>query len=465
MSALQTFRFRLEPDPEIPRFKRLHWELVDVPIADVLTRGVHPWDPDKHPSILDAFVQRMNCEEAKVTDLVPMGHSHDIIADSGYIWIDKSSSKFQRTLKAVQEGIYFVVGLSYVELLGIAKERLRARWSHGVAKTLAEKSHYGFQALRQFLKSKDKSIKLSSYDDIDGYDLGRILSLEDFEQHDKLLVSEGIPTQNFRLASALSQFADNDGRLRLVPEIRALTFAVIMKSDKPHVCGTHVQWHVTRTGKMLTFRPDLGNNSVAKRAAAEAFAMRYRVDDRRFVFRTTVDKLTEMLERNEGAPTFPSLNYTSKQGPPTATAEVEPSRVRAFHIGKYPTSRCSGDILREVLREHGVPMTGAKDKLVSKLAGLIADTYAKHQSDLDHFFAEHRFLRIASAPSSAADLPILEDMRYLRNLVLTAYVIRHLRGNAILEPSHENATYTVEELALALLEGKLAFTGALLRVA
>lgn len=406
----------------------------------------------------------MNCEEAKVTDLVPMGHSHDIVADSGYIWIDKSSSKFQRTLKAVQEGIYFVVGLSYVELLGIAKERLRARWSHGVAKTLAEKSHYGFQALREFLKSKDKSIKLSSYDGIDGYDLGRILSLDDFEQHDKLLVSEGIPTQNFRLASALSQFADNDGRLRLVSEIRALTFAAIMKSDKPHVCGTHVQWHVTRSGKTLTFRPDLGN-SLAKRPAAEEFAARWRTDDGRFVFRSTVDKLTEMLERGEGSPSFPSLNYAAKQSAPSATVEVEPSRVRAFHIGKYLTSKCSGEILREVLREYGVSMTGNKEALTAKLAALTADTYAKKLPELDYFFTENRYLRIAAVPSSTSELPIFDEMRYLRNLVLTAYVIRHLRGNAILEPSHENATYSVEELALALLEGKLAFTGALLRVA
>jgi hypothetical protein len=45
------------------------------------------------------------------------------------------------------------------------------------------------------------------------------------------------------------------------------------------------------------------------------------------------------------------------------------------------------------------------------------------------------------------------------------YALHHLRGNVVLETSHENATCSIEELALALLHGKVAFEGALVRVA
>ena len=47
--------------------------------------------------------------------------------------------------------------------------------------TLAERAYPGFQELRQFLKVKDKTIKLSGYGDVDQYDLGQVLSLDDFE--------------------------------------------------------------------------------------------------------------------------------------------------------------------------------------------------------------------------------------------------------------------------------------------
>jgi len=43
------------------------------------------------------------------------------------------------------------------------------------------------------------------------------------------------------------------------------------------------------------------------------------------------------------------------------------------------------------------------------------------------------------------------------------YALKHLHGNAILEASHENNTYTEEQLAHALITGKVSLNGALLR--
>ncbi|HOZ48659.1 MAG TPA: hypothetical protein PLO37_15670 [Candidatus Hydrogenedentes bacterium] len=53
----------------------------------------------------------------------------------------------------------------------------------------------------------------------------------------------------------------------------------------------------------------------------------------------------------------------------------------------------------------------------------------------------------------------------LHNLFLTMYVIGHLRGNAILEPTDENNTFSEAHLAEAQVTGKVRFAGTFLRVA
>jgi hypothetical protein len=440
----------------------LQWKLADVPIADVLLHGIHPWmGPNHHPSLPTAFSQWVNAETAKLAELASMGHCYDILTESHCFW--KEPCQFQRTLKSIQECVYFVDDLTYLELLDIAKQRLRDRWSHTVARTLAGNAYGNFQALRRFLKAKDPSIKLSSYEEVDSYNLGAVLCLDDFNHHDRMLIAEGIPTQNFRKASVLASFTDEHGRLRLVPEIRQVSLSVVAKSPDPQISGTQVQWHATCSGKSLTFRPDLGN-SLGKRQAAAEFARRWRIDSGALVFQTTLDRLAEIIERGEGSPSFPSLNYASKGYTPVALVEVKASRVQAFYIGGFLTSRCNGDILRDVLREYGVSMTGNKDDLVGKLAKLAAEQYGQALPKLNRFFVKRQFIRIAASPSATVELPVLADVRYLRNLLLTMFALRHLRGNAVLDVRHENATYTVEELATALLTGKVALTGAFLAV-
>ena len=461
MNTLKTFRFWLEPDQEIPRFKRLQWELVEVSVADVLLHGIHPWaGAEKHPSLLDEFIKRMNSSAAKLASLEPMQYSFDITAKNEYTW--NGSCRYQSTLKCIQRDLYFVDELSYVELLEIAKERLRAAWSNGMAIALAKNAYPGFQELRQFLKGKDRNLKLSSYEDIERYSLGSLVSLNDFTERDTLLISEGIPTKNFRSTAALSTFADEHGRLCLVPEISDLSVAVLTKSDAPHVSGAHVLWHVTRSGNTMTFRPDIGE-SVVKREAAMEFAGRWRADQGRLVFQTTLDRLTEIVENGHGAPSFPSLRYGAKSNAPKATLSLQPSKAPTFYIGKYPGQRCSGEQLREILRSHGVSMSGNKDTMLLKLAKLAAEKYGQRRTELDQFFSRNRFVRIGQEPATAGYFPILEDMGRLRNLVLTMYAMKHLRGGAILEPTHDNATYTVDELARALVTGKVGLQGGFVR--
>ena len=52
----------------------------------------------------------------------------------------------------------------------------------------------------------------------------------------------------------------------------------------------------------------------------------------------------------------------------------------------------------------------------------------------------------------------------LRNMVLTMYIIKHLRGNTILEAPHNNDTFDLLSLARSLIKREVALTGVFLRV-
>ena len=49
-------------------------------------------------------------------------------------------------------------------------------------------------------------------------------------------------------------------------------------------------------------------------------------------------------------------------------------------------------------------------------------------------------------------------------MVLSMYLLRHLRGDAIVEASHVDDSYDLPTLALALLEKRVQLRGAFLRV-
>jgi len=425
--------------------------------------GVHPWTTnqdgtDVHPSLIDAFLQRLNDESVKVAELDSFGYGHDVSAQQGYYYEKKT--RFERTLEYIQKNMHFVDDLSYLQLLDIAKRRLRESWNHRVARTLAERACPGFQELRRFLKAKDKSIKLSGYEDVGQYDLGQVLSLDDFEGRDSLLISEAIPSLNFRKTSFLSGATDTQRRLRLVPDIDKVTLTMIPEGSD----YVHLVWHVERDGETCRFRPEVGK-SESKRRKAREFAELWRTDEGRLCFRTSMDRLSEMVEQRIAVPSFPTLNYTFDHHGPTATAEVPDDRVPAFFIGGFYDRKSNGDVLKDILREYGVSMTGNKSKLLQKLAKLAAKEYVHRRPEMVAFFSDRRFVRISATPPRSERLPLIEDAPLLRNLLLTMYAMRHLRGNAILDVAHDNNTYTEEQLAHALLTGKVGFSGAFLRVA
>ena len=111
MSTLKTFRLWLEPDQELPMFKRLAWERAEVSIRDVLMGGVHPWTENKegtdvHPSLIEAFVQKLNDASVKVAELESFGYGIDVSGQQGNYYEKKT--RFERTMEHIEKDVYFV---------------------------------------------------------------------------------------------------------------------------------------------------------------------------------------------------------------------------------------------------------------------------------------------------------------------------------------------------------------------
>ena len=167
-----------------------------------------------------------------------------------------------------------------------------------------------------------------------------------------------------------------------------------------------------------------------------------------------------MLQGEDVNVSFPTLNCGMQVRHPTARIGVDGPKVGLFCLGGFPTARFSGSDLKAVLRVHGVSMTGTKKQLLEKLARLAATRYADVYDELEAHFACHRYVRIRGASSATELFPVLEEERSLRNLLLAMYLLKHLRGNAVVDASHVNDSYSDEELAHALVTGGVNIAGA-----
>lgn len=213
----------------------------------------------------------------------------------------------------------------------------------------------------------------------------------------------------------------------------------------------------------MTLRPDLGAEK-ARRPIAKESAERWRTNDGRYCSATSLEKLTEMIETGMVKPDFPSLSYRSEQPPPVAQATPEITGIDVCAVGPSPSRVATVKDLQKILRAYDLPVGGTKDALLVRLAELAADHYRKHLPQMRKYFTRHRFIRMSELPKQTIPFPILEKVQHPRNLLLAMYILKHLRGDVLLEVSHQNDTYSVEELAAALVTGKLTLTGAFLRV-
>jgi len=216
---MKTIKLWLEQDPQAPMFHRLRHEWAEVPLRDILLKGIHPWQgPHVHVSLCEAFAERVNASAVKLRELESHGYCADLSGGCGYYY--RYNSRFERLLSQVGEGILFVEdGFGYEQLLQLARERLTQAWNQRTIRDLLYGLMLDFNSLRRFIKSKAPQVKLSGYADMEKYDLASLLTVDDFTGKEDLLIRQALPGANFRLAVFLATVTEERGYLRLVPEL------------------------------------------------------------------------------------------------------------------------------------------------------------------------------------------------------------------------------------------------------
>ncbi len=123
---MKAYKIRFETDKDIPVFKRLHYEEVDVPLKDIIQRGIHPESMNHEPSCRELASLRNHIQELlndaqhKLPDLTGLGYGEDI-KESIYYY---SYQDITSCLKRIANNTIFVEDLNYPKLVELATQRL-----------------------------------------------------------------------------------------------------------------------------------------------------------------------------------------------------------------------------------------------------------------------------------------------------------------------------------------------------
>lgn len=448
---MKTFKLWFEPDTEIPAFKRLHFEAEDVPLKDILHRGIHP-DWIRASRALSSLKNRLfgilNEDAMKIPQLDSLGYCQHL-EESHYYYL---YSDLHSVLRKIEKSVLFIDDIDYPVLVEHAAERLRHIWSHKTACSLAQLVYPDFNDLRDFLKRTDKRIKLSGYKDIDKYDLAAVLSVDDFIGHDKAIIATAIEQPNFRKTAFLAAVTTNDGYLSVTERFDWFSLE-IRKEDESRDKALIVWAEVT--GDTVCLMPDPGQFA-DKRRKAEAFANRWGDGSTQFCFTVPIETIERMLNDPDITLTFEGYAYDD---PATcrspAYMSIRGPTISRFAVQRYPTVDTTNDIIKEILTENGVSMTGRKNHLLEKVVLLATSRYSALRSVFDTYFSRYRFIKIPRGKSSCEQsFPMFGDHLF-NQLILGIYITRHIRGNVILDATYENTSVGIAETALALIEGKV----------
>ena len=463
---IMTYRLELRPDPEIPQFKRLWWEKVEVPPADVFRMGIHPHSVvvrsqgRDHTGAATVILDRLNVDDAFVPDLKAHNLGCEICCtNGGYHGYGTTTDDLERLFQQVSQAVYFVTDLTYEQLVEAAVTRLRRIWDHKMARDLVQALGRDFTGMRDFLKRKKPDIRLVGYHSLDDYELHRIVTVGDFLTEDMLLVNYGLESHNYRRTSVIDQFTDHSGRIRLTPSIND---CLVDWDFKPGNWEPYVSYRCRIEGNRVAWRPELKPDEKQRQKACE-IATEVGHGAAKYVFSTSVAEMAEALQQERFRLRFPDLTYREKPKPSDAKAKVQPAALVCFGEASGLRSRLSNEKLKDVLREFDKKLTGKKDDLVRRIAETVAEEYQAHESELDRFFGRHRFVRLAAQPKMVNRFPVLEGHR-LRAPILILYCLRHLRGNVILEAGHVNDSVDVLDLAEAWLDRKVMLNGSFVPV-
>lgn len=454
---MRALKLRLVPDDTLPVFHRLHHEVVETTLEEVLEKGIHPWMPQiQPPDIVEGFLDRLNRKDSRPPHL----EQYPFASEVGY-GVNRyysSRPRFEELLNRIREEVLFCESnLVFLGLLSVAKDRLRDHWNNAMVIQLAEKAFPQFSELRRFLKAKHPKAKLRGYEDLSSYAWSGYISLDDFRNHERLLIDEAIHPLNFRVMNFLSTVTDSQGRLRMRNAIDHLQLT--QKGGS----GEMVTWQAQRSGSGWVMRPSVGSN-VEIRRAAESFAKRWGKNSGKFCIRVETRDIAAMVENNEATPSFPGLRYARSDQIPQVSAQVFRQKMPVYSLGMTPRIGWHAERLKELLRDYDKPASGIKNELVDRIAQLAAEEYEKEEGRLNEFFGRNRFIRASKAMNPTDNLRVLPQDDGLTGLLMHMYALRHLRGNVLMDPEHLNDACDLEDLASAVIHGRVELPGGLILV-
>ena len=450
----------LEPDHRIPVFFRLRRERIEVPIKDVLLEGIHPESAmgmnGDWCQAAELFAQQINGAGFRYEPLSVHQLNSDILPIRNGQIHDRRTA-LESTLESVERHVYFADSVFYDHIVKQAGKYLRQHWSRDHAWNLMVGSRSGFTELRTFLKQKHPKLKIGSYDDMNDLDLAGLLSIDDFSVEEQSIVREGLTCHNFRYPDVLAGLTDTQHRLRFLKRIEWFELVVNPSSAYGH---GHVKYTCGLKGNEVHFTPEL-SHAVEQREFAKKFARRHRATGGEYCFAMPISQVQEILDREQVSLRFPNVRYLQRLKGLQSTARLRKDQIPKFAVSWRRMETL--DQFRDALRAHGWKISGKKSDLVKRTAQLAAERYAEIAPLLCEWFSDRRFVRVPKDQTFAEPFPLLED-ESLKNLLLSMFLLRHLRGNTVVDAGHENQSVQPEDMAEALLTGKAKLSGCFLKV-
>lgn len=463
--TIQTIQLQLKPDPEIPEIRRLHYQRVEVSLEDVFQQGIHPHSavathdlPDQS-SAAAAIIKKLNEDDAYVPNLKAHAVGYEVTEAIRGLYFHDGKPCLERQLTSLAANVGFMEDLDYEQLLKLAEQQLRRVWDQRLAREFLNNVGRGFAGMRDLLKSKDPAVAVGSYEDINQMDLARLLSVDDFLAAEQLVLQYGLPFRNFRRASSLGKFTDGQGRIRMTDRI---TRCQVRFASKTGIGEAGLVYHCEVKGQTVRWIPSLSDDAVERRKARR-LARCWGQDKEIYCFTSTLADMAAIVAQEKGTVGFPDLDYQEQKDPSVPEAGLRHRYVACYDVSISLHAGSTNEAIKYMLGQFQRKQTGRKEDLVVRLAELVADEYARSKDELDRYFTEHQFIRLANAPAGITTFPVLQQHE-LKSQIVTLYCLRHMRGNVVLGAGHENNTVSLADMAAAMLQQTIRLTGAFVPV-
>ncbi|MCB4791248.1 MAG: hypothetical protein LHV68_05110 [Elusimicrobia bacterium] len=450
---LGVYKLSLKPDNEISSFKRLSFKSEPVPLSKVLREGIHPGfnleDCSDGSKIRSRLQEITNEDKYLPPELKQMDYSNEF-SHSAYDYSEKD--KLKLLLEDIRDNIYFVdADIKFQELLEIAKVQLKKKWGREAAKDILLSCYREFNELRSFVKSKDENVKITSYEDLSDIPLEKILKVEDFLAFEKVLISHGLEVHNFRYSDYLKGICTQEGYLSLKPSISEFQFRYPVK-------GECIVYNALLSGDTVTCYPELSVHSERHRVLAIEFAEKYGTDTK-YCPLVPLSTIEELQNQNVLRVYFANINYEQEDNALESYAGVKKEAVKYYMIENFLNETAPAKKLREILKQFDEKISGNKVEIIDRYTDNATQEYNKLLPKLDKYFAGRKYVKVNSSnDEDGQEFVVLKD-NPIKNLILTMYFIKHLRGNVMFDTGYENDAYSVSDLAKALISRKVSLEG------